>query len=149
MNDSFLCIARGSKVKLHFSIALPDGTIVENSHGDEPLVLVVGEGQLEPGLEQFLYGLRVGQKKRFAISAGQGFGFPDPEAIQSLVKKDFPTHIPLEPGVIIEFTTPGGDQIPGTIVKIEDDSVKVDFNHPLAGRDLIFNVEILEVLCTA
>ena len=145
MNDRFSGITEGSKVKLHYSLFLHDGRVVENSQGDDPLVLVVGRGELESGLEQCLYGLRMGQKRRFAISPQQGFGFSDPGAIQSLAKKDFPQDIPLEPGIIIEFTTPGDDRIPGTIIKIGDDSVEVDFNHPLAGREFIFEVEILEV----
>jgi FKBP-type peptidyl-prolyl cis-trans isomerase SlpA len=65
--------------------------------------------------------------------------------MQSLSREEFPQGISLEPGVIVEFTTPGGDEIPGTIVKVGDESVEVDFNHPFAGRDLVFEVEILEV----
>lgn len=148
MNHHMACITPGSKVMLHFSISLKDGTMVENSFGDEPSTLVVGEGDFEPGLEQLLYGLYRGQRKRFVITPEQGFGFPDPEAVQSLNKSEFPANIPLEAGLIVEFTTPGGDQIPGTILKIEDDKVEVDFNHPLAGREFLFEVEILEVSCT-
>lgn len=145
MNHHMPCITRGSRVTLHFSISLIDGIVVENSHDDEPLALVIGEGQFESGLENLLYGLHWGQRKRFVIPPEQGFGFPDPEAIQPLAKREFPANIPLEPGLIVEFTTPGGDQIPGTILKIDDDKVEVDFNHPLAGREFVFEVEILEV----
>lgn len=149
MNHHMSCISPGSKVTLHFSISLKDGTVVENSFNSEPLTLVIGEGDFESGLEQLLYGLCEGQRKRFVIPPEQGFGFPDPEAVHSLTKREFPANIQLEAGLIVEFTTPGGDQIPGTILKIDDDKVEVDFNHPLAGREFVFEVEILEVSCTA
>lgn len=145
MNDASKSIAIGSKVKLHFSIALEDGMIAESSFGQEPVELIIGTGELHQGLEQLLYGLCRGYKGQFIISPEQGFGFRDPQAVHALARNEFPQAIPLEPGVIVEFTTPGGDQIPGTILGAAEDRVKVDFNHPLAGHELTYIVEILEV----
>lgn len=145
MNGKSKSIAMGSKVKLHFSIALEDGMIAESSFGQEPVELVIGTGELHQGLEQVLYGLGRGDKGRFKLSPEQSFGFRDPQAVHALARSEFPQEIPLEPGVIVEFTTPGGDQIPGIVLDMAEDRVRVDFNHPLAGHELTYIVEILEV----
>lgn len=138
-------IVMGSRVILHFSITLENGMVAESSFGDEPVEIVVGAGDLQHGLEQTLLGLRAGEKQSKVIPADQAFGFHDPQAVQTLAKKDFPKDIPLERGVIVEFTTPGGDQVPGIILNTKKNQVKVDFNHPLAGHELTFTAEILQV----
>lgn len=138
-------IVVGSRVKLHFSITLENGMVAESSFDDEPVEILIGAGDLHHGLEQTLIGLRAGEKQRRVVPPNQGFGFRDPQAVQALSVNDFPKHIPLDRGVIVEFTTPGGDQVPGIILDTEKDWVKVDFNHPLADHKIIFAVEILEV----
>lgn len=139
-------IGPGSKVRLHFSITLEDGTIAETSRADnEPLELVIGDGTLIEGLELALYGLKAGDKQAITIEPKLAFGYPDPENVHTLPREEFPEDMQLARGVIIEFNTPAGDEVPGTILEVGDREVKVDFNHPLAGHEIEFEVEILSV----
>lgn len=138
-------IGPGSKVMLHFTIALEDGMVAESTFDDEPVEFVIGRGELQEGLERALYGLKTGDNQTFTILPEQGFGLRDARAEQLLARDEFPAQIPIEPGVIIEFTTPRGDEVPGTIKAITHDQVNVDFNHPLAGHKIKFTVKILAV----
>ncbi len=137
-------IARGSRVRMHYSLQL-EGGFVADSSGNEPLDFVLGAGTLEPGLEQHLLGLQAGEQREFAIAPGTVFPFPVKAAVQAMERAAFPEGMPLEPGMIYEFNTPAGDAVPGRIVSIGEDSVTVDFNHPLAGQAFSFIVEILDV----
>ncbi|MEJ2645828.1 MAG: FKBP-type peptidyl-prolyl cis-trans isomerase [Gammaproteobacteria bacterium] len=138
-------IAPGSRVTLHFSIALEDGMVAEDSAGGEPLTFVMGDGTVLEGLELALYGLQAGDTQRLQLEPEQTFGYRDPENVHVLPRSDFPVEMNLEPGTIIGFTTPGGDEVPGAVQMVEGDEVKVDFNHPLAGHTLTFEVQILAV----
>lgn len=138
-------IERGRRVRLHFSLRLKDGTIADSSLGGEPAEWVIGDGALVEGLEKLLFGMRAGDKQRFEVAAGEAYGTIDEEAVHSLPRDAFPADMELEPGQVIGFETPNGEEIPGTIVALSDDAVEVDFSHPLAGHDLIFEVEVLEV----
>jgi FKBP-type peptidyl-prolyl cis-trans isomerase SlpA len=137
-------IARGSRVRMHYSLQLESGFVADTS-GDEPLEFVLGDGTLEPGLERHLLGLQAGEQREFAIAPGTVFPFPVKAAVQDLERAAFSDGMPLEPGMIYEFNTPAGDAVPGRIVSIAEGSVTVDFNHPLAGQAFSFIVEILEV----
>jgi len=137
-------IARGCRVRMHYSLQL-EGGFVADSSGNEPLEFVLGGGTLGPGLERHLLGLQAGEQREFAIAPGTVFPFPVKAAVQDLERAAFPEGMPLEPGMIYEFNTPAGDAVPGRIVSIGEDSVTVDFNHPLAGQGFSFIVEILEV----
>lgn len=138
-------IRPGSRVKLHFSITLEDGTVAESTFDDDPVKVVIGQGDLHEGLERALYGLKAGASQSIKISPEQGFGRPDPDARHSLSRDEFSTEIGIEPGVIVLFTTPAGDEVPGTILSVDENSVEVDFNHPLAGHDINFSVKVLTV----
>ena len=138
-------IRPGSRVKLHFSISLEDGTVAESTFDNDPMEIMIGQGDLHEGLERAIYGLRPGASRSIKISPEQGFGWPDPDARHTLSRDEFPHDLNLEPGVIVLFTTPAGDEVPGTILMVHETSVEVDFNHPLAGREINFLVEILTV----
>ncbi|HEX9626870.1 MAG TPA: peptidylprolyl isomerase [Acidiferrobacterales bacterium] len=138
-------IERGRRVRLHFSLRLKDGTIADSSLGGEPAEWVIGDGALIEGLENLLLGMRAGDKRSFEVAAGEAYGAIREEVVHSLPRDAFPADMALEPGLVIGFETPSGEEIPGTIVGLDDDAVQVDFSHPLAGHDLIFEVEILEV----
>lgn len=138
-------IAPGRRVKLHYRITLEDGTVADSSFDDEPLEFVVGDGTLQQGLEQVLLGLTAGQRRRFELAPWEAFGYADPEAVQVLPRSQFPPQMALAPGSVVAFTTPGGEEIAGIVKALDAESVTVDFSHPLAGHDLVFEVEILEV----
>jgi len=133
------------EVLMHYTVTLDDGTVADTSREDEPLRFVVGDGSLVDTLERRLYGLRAGDQRVFELQPHEAFGYSDLDNIHRLPRADFPADLPLEPGTIIGFDTPSGEEVPGTIQGLEDDVVVVDFNHPLAGYEITFDVEILEV----
>jgi len=139
-------ISPESTVTLHLSLTLEDGTVAESTFDDEPLTFILGDGSLVEGLELGLYGLRPGDTQRLSLFPEQAFGLRDPEKVHRLPRADFPAEMALEPGCIIGFDTPEGEELPGMIVSTDDTSVEVDFNHPLAGRVVIFDVEIIDVV---
>ena len=145
MAEAARTIEPGSWVRLHFSISLPDGMEVEQSFDNEPLELVLGEGALQEGLEHKLIGLHPGDSETFHMGPEEAFGYRDPQAVQTLSRSDFPADMPIGEGAIVGFTAPGGEEIPGTVREIRNGEVVVDFNHPLAGREIAFTVEILAV----
>ncbi len=138
-------IDHGSTVTLHFSIVLEDGTVAESSFGGEPLRFVMSEGVMAQGLELALFGLRAGDRQTLRIEARDAFGFPDPAQQRDLPRSDFPADMLLAVGQIIGFSSAEGEEVPGTVLALNDETVKVDFNHPLAGHEITFSVEILEV----
>jgi len=140
-----LTIGPGSEVLMHFTLSLADGTVADTTREGEPLRFVMGDGTLIEGLELVLYGLKVGDQQCLSIGPRDAFGFPDEENIHTMPRSEFPAEMQLEPGMIISFSTPSGQEIPGAIQDVKGDEVVVDFNHPLAGHEVIFDVEILEV----
>jgi FKBP-type peptidyl-prolyl cis-trans isomerase SlpA len=138
-------IQAGSRVTLHYTLALADETVVDSTRGGEPATFVVGSGELVEILERRLLGLTAGEHRHFEISATESQMPVSAEAVQTLARSDFPAELALEPGQVFGFTAPSGEEVPGLIVSVTDTEVIVDFSHPLAGRDLIFDVEIIAV----
>jgi FKBP-type peptidyl-prolyl cis-trans isomerase SlpA len=143
INENAINVA--SEVVMHFSLSLKDGTVADGSTEDEPLSFKMGDGSLIEGLEMVLYGLKVGEKQTLEIEPRDAFGFPDEEKIHEMSRNEFADEFDIKEGVIISFSTPSGEEIPGTIIEIKDDIVVVDFNHPLAGHTIQFFVEILDI----
>lgn len=138
-------IGPGKRVTLHFSIALADGTIVDTTRErNKPAEFTVGDGSLLEGFEKAIHGLRAGDRRSVFIDAKRGFGEPNPDNIQVFTRLTF-KDMKLEPGLMVSFTDRGGE-LPGVVTALDDDTVTVDFNHPLAGRDLVFEVDIIRVM---
>jgi len=138
-------IQAGSRVTLHYELRLADETVVDSTRAGEPASFLLGNGELTELLERRLLGLHVGERRHFEISAAESQTATSADAVQTLARSDFPAEPALETGQVFGFETPSGDEVPGLIVGISDTEVIVDFSHPLAGRDLIFDVEILSV----
>ncbi len=138
-------ITIGSKVTMHFALRLADGLVAESSFDNEPLTFVVGDGSLDKGLELALLGLRPGDRQDLTLMPGQAFGARDEAAVQWVDKDRFPAGMALERGQIVGFSAGDGEEVAGAIIEIQDQQVRVDFNHPLAGREIGFKVQILEV----
>ncbi len=138
-------INRHSIVSLHHRIGYTDGTLLEDTFDEEPLTYHLGTGELADGLELSILGLREGDEQTLDIEPDLAFGYPDDDLVQYLDRADFDSEKHLEPGLIIEFSTPGGETLPGTIVEFDDKRVKVDFNHPLAGHTVRYSVRIVSV----
>ncbi len=138
-------IEQGSKVTLHFSLQLDDGSIVDATPGQQPASLVIGDGNLPPGFEQQLLGLIAGDERTVPIPPEKAFGMPNPNNIQCLPRGRFGNDVELEEGLVLSFTDAADGELPGVICRIDEQTVEVDFNHPLAGRHLVFNVRIVAV----
>ena len=135
----------GSRITLNFAIRFMDGQEVDSTFDKEPAVFRLGDGNMLPGFEEFLLGLMVGDHDTFEVPPEKAFGQPNPQNVQDMKRKDFPVDMPVAPGLMVSFADAQGAELPGVISKVEGDWVSVDFNHPLAGRTLKFEVEILNV----
>jgi FKBP-type peptidyl-prolyl cis-trans isomerase SlpA len=146
MSDSAAVIGESSQIILHFDLKLTDGSAVDSTRvNNKPAKMVVGDGSLTPNFEKCLLGLRVGDKKAFTINADDAFGLPNPDNIYHVDKSKFAADAELKEGMIMGFGQPDGSEVPGIIRSVAGQSVTVDFNHPLAGQDVIFDVEIIDV----
>ena len=138
-------ILPGSPVTLHLSIRLEDGTEAVSTFAEEPVTLTMGDGTLQPGLELALYGLCPGATQTLKLLPDQAYGPRDPALIQFMPMTDFDGSVTPKIGQIVAFAMPDGDEIPGTIRSVDEGRIEVDFNHPLAGHEITFEVEILRV----
>ncbi len=139
-------ISPGSTVTLHLSLTLEDGTIADSTFDDEPFTFTMGDGTLVSGLELALYGLYPGDKQRLELAPEQAFGLHDPRHVHRMPRSAFTDDFELAPGVLVGFETPEGEELAGAVLELDADSVMVDFNHPLAGHSIIFEVEIIDVV---
>lgn len=131
-------------VSLEFTLTV-DGEVVDTSDGDEPIRFIQGQGQIIPGLEKALYGMAMGESKELAIPPKEGYGEHDPSAYADIPRAEFPSEIPLEPGVELELKNKTGDLLEATIESVGEDNVRLNFNHPLAGKILNFSVKVIEL----
>ncbi len=138
-------ITPDSNIRLHFSLATPDGTEAVTTFGEEPANLTMGNGDLSEGLELALYGLKKGDRQTLTLSPEQAFGLRDEAKIHEMPLGDFPPEMELEPGLVIGFSTPTGKELAGIILDVGEEKITIDFNHPLAGEAVVFKVEIVEV----
>jgi len=138
-------ISQGKQVTMHFALKLEDGQEVDSTFDKKPATMVIGDGNLPEGFESFLMGLKSGSKESFVVPPEKAFAQPNPNNIQHMKRSDFGADIQLEEGMIISFADANGAELPGVIKEVHDNLVIVDFNHPLAGKSLTFDVEILEV----
>jgi len=131
---------------LHYRLLLEDTTVVDSSYDcHEPLRFVIGDGTLIDSLETTLLGLTSGAKQTVQLSPENAYGVSDESDIHAMQRSEFGDAIKLKAGVVIGFDTPSGEQIPGTVVDMDEHIVRVDFSHPLANRTIIFEVEIIAV----
>jgi len=145
MSDNNLAIGAGTQVTLHFSLTLTGGDIIDSTFDKDAAVFVVGDGQLLPGFEEQLIGLVAGDEKSFEISPENGFGMPNPNNRQIMSVDMFGPEMELSEGLMVSFADANKQELPGMIVGIDEGKVEVDFNHPLAGKDITFDVKILAV----
>lgn len=137
-------IDEGMEVTLHFTLKLEDGTVVDSTRDTTPATFQVGDGNLPPGFERSLKDMAGGESGSFEITPEHGFGQHNPQNLQLLSRDDF-TDIEPEVGTVMSFADAAGGELPGVVVSVGERQVEVDFNHPLAGRTLTFEVEVLEV----
>jgi peptidylprolyl isomerase len=120
--------------------------VFDSSRDREPLEFTVGSGQIIPGLDQAMPGMKVGEEKTVAIPSDLAYGEHDPNGRQAIPREQVPDHIPLEIGTALQMQLPDGRAMAVTVAEVTDDQVVLDANHPLAGKDLTFDVEMVEIL---
>ncbi|MDN3700207.1 FKBP-type peptidyl-prolyl cis-trans isomerase [Vibrio artabrorum] len=139
-------IKNDSAVTLHFTIKMKDGSVADSTENmGKPAKFVMGDGSLSENFEACLLGLETGTEKSIELKAEDAFGMPNPDHIHYMDRAKFVGDAEVEVGTIMAFSGPDGIEIPGIITEIAGDSVTVDFNHPLAGQDVTFDVNILAV----
>tara|TARA_B100000809_G_scaffold43232_1_gene37512 strand:+ start:3807 stop:4250 length:444 start_codon:yes stop_codon:yes gene_type:complete len=133
----------GTKVTLHFALVLEDGDIIDSNFETAPATFTVGDGNLLPGFESTLMGLVNGDEREFTIPPEDAFGQHNPQNVQRVDRSNFDQQ-ELEIGAMFSFQN-GDGELPGVIVEFEDDEILIDFNHPLAGKNIIFQVKIMNI----
>ncbi|WP_339730045.1 peptidylprolyl isomerase [uncultured Pseudomonas sp.] len=139
-----LRIGPDKQVTLHFALKLDNGDVVDSTFDKNPATFKVGDGNLLPGFEQAIYGLKAGDKRSLPISPEQGFGQGNPQNIQVMPRSQF-QDMELSEGLLVIFNDAANAELPGVVKAFDDNQVTIDFNHPLAGKALSFEVEIIEV----
>ena len=139
-------IKSGDTVAIHYTGTLADGTTFDSSAGRDPLEFVVGSGQIIPGLDKALPGMSVGDKKVVEIPCTEAYGEVNEANRQAIPRGDIPADIPLEVGLTLQMQSQDGQhQMPVTVVELTDETVTLDANHMLAGKDLTFDFEIISI----
>lgn len=138
-------IADGKTVRIHYTGTLNDGTQFDSSAGRDPLEFETGSGRVIPGFDSAVRDMPVGGKKTVTIPTAEAYGEPREEMIGDIPKDRFPPEMPLSIGMQLQMMSPQGPL--GVVIKaIKEDAVTIDANHPLAGKDLTFELELVEVL---
>ena len=138
-------VKSGDKVAIHYTGTLLDGTTFDSSDGRDPLEFEVGSGQIIPGLDVAIPGMVVGDKKTIKIACADAYGPLSPEMRQSIPREGIPADIKLEVGVQLQMQTPDGQAMPVMVVELDEATVTLDANHPLAGKDLQFDIELMKI----
>ncbi len=139
-------INRSSLVTLHYRLGLTDDIVFEDSFDEDPITVQLGNGEMAEGLELALLGLRQGDEQTIDIGPDLAFGHIDETMFHALPRSEFDPGLELQEGLIIEFSTPDGNNLPGTIITFDENEVRFDLNHPLAGQTVRYSVKILEVI---
>ncbi len=144
-------VERGARINLHFSLALADGAVVDSNFAGKPATCMIGDGSLPPAFEQELLGLEAGDEIERTMPPERAFGVVNSANLHRFPAANFSSLLrdalaPLVPGSVVMFRDAGGSDRPGVIRSVGDLEVEVDFNHPLAGREIVFRALIVSVL---
>ncbi len=145
MNTSNVSVSEGTRVFLNFSVGLEDGSEVDSNFGGEPVDFVIGDGSLLPGFERLIFGMAPGERQLFTVPPEDAFGQPNDNNVQVVPRSHFDDDVDLEIGLVFSFADAGGGELPGLVVSFDEEEVTVDFNHPLAGRTILFDVLVHRV----
>ncbi|GAA6174514.1 FKBP-type peptidyl-prolyl cis-trans isomerase [Sulfitobacter pacificus] len=138
-------VKSGDTVAIHYTGTLLDGTTFDSSEGRDPLEFQVGSGQIIPGLDVALPGMSVGDKKTVQIACADAYGPLNPEMRQAIPREGIPADLAIEVGTTLEMQTPDGQAMPVMVVELDEATVTLDANHPLAGKDLQFDIELMSI----
>jgi FKBP-type peptidyl-prolyl cis-trans isomerase SlpA len=143
---SGLAIAPACRVTLNFALTLENGDVVDSTFDKKPATFDIGDGSLLPAFERKLFGLRKGERARFDVLPEEAFGQPNPANVQRFKRDQFDPALELHQGLVISFADASKAELPGVVSSFDAQQVVVDFNHPLAGHTIGFEVEIIDVV---
>jgi peptidylprolyl isomerase len=135
----------GDNVKVHYTGRLDDGEVFDSSVNKQPLEFKLGAGQMIPGFENAILGLREGEKITATISAEEAYGERKEELILNVPRSNVPDNIDPHVGQKLSIKQPDGQVVPVTVADLNEEAIVLDANHPLAGKDLIFDIELVEI----
>ena len=136
----------GDTVRIHYTGTLEDGSTFDSSAGRAPLEFTVGSGQIIPGLDKAVPGMSVGDTKTVEVGHAEAYGPRNPDAQQSVPRETIPDDIPVDPGTRLQMRTQDGREVAVVVVHADETEVVLDANHPLAGKDLTFQIELVEIV---
>lgn len=146
LNNNMQQVKNGDKVKVHYHGTLSDGSVFDSSEGRQPLEFEVGSGQVIPGFDNGVMGMQKGDKKTIQIPANEAYGDVQEDMIMEFPRDKFPADMVPEIGMQLNMSNGAGQQFPVVISEVKADVVMLDANHPLAGKDLIFDLELVEIV---
>lgn len=138
-------VKENNTVKVHYTGKLADGQVFDTSEGKEPLAFTLGEGRLIPGFEKGLIDMKLNEKKTINLTKDEAYGDPREDLIIEVPKSELPQEMTPEVGMGLVSRTPEGQEMNLMVVEVRDETVVLDGNHPLAGKDLIFDLEVVEI----
>ncbi len=144
-NKDAQIVAKGSKVAIEYIGKLEDGTFFDSTEGKQPIEFVAGEGQVIKGFDDAIVGMKKGEQKKVTITPQEGYGNRDEKLKQEVPRSVFPPEMKLEKGMGFSFKTPQGELIHAAIADSTAEAVTLDMNHPLAGRNLIFELKVVNI----
>jgi len=138
--------AAGDTVTLHYTVRLTDDTVVESSRDGEPLRFTLGKGQVLSGVDEAVAGMEPGGRKTERIPAAKAYGPWREDLLFNTPRAEIPAHLPLKKGVVVRVTLKNSTQLTAAVHALTEESVTFDANHPLAGKDLVFELELVEIV---
>jgi len=139
-------VKKGDKVKIHYTGRIKDGQVFDSSLEREPIEFEIGSGRVIPGVDKGVIGMKPGEKKEVSVSPQEGYGDYEQKLLIDMPKEKIPEDIKPEVGMRLQMVNNMGQPLPVLVTEVNDESVKLDANHPLAGKDLVFNIELVEVV---
>jgi len=138
-------VKENDTVKVHYTGKLTDGQVFDTSEGKDPIEFTLGQGQLIPGFEKGLLDMKVNEKKTITIPKEEAYGDPREDLVQEVEKSQLPEEIKPEVGMGLVSKTPDGREMNLVVAEVKEETIVVDGNHPLAGKDLVFDLEVVEI----
>ena len=139
-------VKKGDKFKIHYTGRIKDGQVFDSSLEREPIEFEIGSGRVIPGVDKGVIGMKPGEKKEVSVSPQEGYGDYEQKLLIDMPKEKIPEDIKPEVGMRLQMVNNMGQPLPVLVTEVNDESVKLDANHPLAGKDLVFNIELVEVV---
>lgn len=140
-----MMVKKGNTIKVQYTGKLEDGTVFDKSKKDEPLEFNVGSGKIIPGFDKAVEGMKLNEEKKVTLKPEEAYGRRDKTLIKQLPKSSLPDDLKPDKGMVLKLQDQGGRSIPATVVDMTEDNLVIDLNHPLAGRNLTFDITVVDI----